>query len=241
MILTKRIFYIIWIGMMLSGSSIFAAEQSAKAILKHAYQYIGSLDKYTFNAVLVDDDMNNGKLLKRDRQYISAKINKPNDLRIDTKGDIKNRSIYLHNGLFTIIDHKFNYYGQIKLPQKSIDNALDYLFDKYRIKVPLAALIYSNMNKRNKFTKSTYFGKRIVASVECDYIAFRNRGGEVHVWITRGKYPLVKSFTIIDTAKKGKPRTTVFIQWNTNPNIPENDFIFKAPKGALKISIEPAN
>jgi len=239
--MTKRIFYITVMGVILSGSALYAAKPSATAILKHAYQYIGGLDTYTFNAVLTDDDMQNGKLAKQYKQYVSVKINRPDDLRADTRSDTKNRSIYLHNGLFTIIDHKFNYYGQIKLPQKNINNALDYLFKKYGIKTPLAALVYNDMSKRIKFTKSTYFGKRMINGIECDYVAFKNRGGEVHIWITSGKHPLVKSFTIIDTAEKGKPRTTAYIKWNTHPNISENNFIFKAPKGASKISIESAN
>jgi len=240
MTLSKRIFCVIGMGLIVSSTALFSAEQSAAAILKHAYQYIGSLDKYAFNAVVIDDDMKDGKLLKQYKQYISVKVDRPNDLRVDTKGDTKSRSTYLHDGLFTMIDHGFNYYGQIKLPHKSIDKALDYIFDKYGIKAPLAALIYSNMHKRWKFRKSTYFGKRMVAGVECDYVAFRNRGGEVHVWISRGEKPLVKSFTIIDTTVKGKPRTTASIKWETNPRFSEKDFIFKTPKGAANISVESA-
>jgi len=240
MILHKRILCITGLGVLLSTSALLAAEQSATAILKHANQYIGSLDKYAFNAVVTDDDMQNGKRLKQYKQYVSVKVKRPNDLRVDTKGDTKERSTYLHDGVFTMIDHGFNYYGQIKLPHKSIDKALDYIFNKYGIKAPLAALIYSDMNKRSKFSKSTYFGKRTIGGIEYDYVAFRNKGGEVHVWISRGEKPLVKYFTIIDTTVKGKPKTTASIKWDTDPRLSEKDFIFKAPKGASNISVESA-
>ena len=237
----KRLLCIAGMGLLLGSSGLFAAERSATAILKHAYQYIGSLDKYAFNAVVTEDDMKEGKLLKRYRQYISVKVDRPDDLRTDTKGDTKNRSTYLHNGIFTMIDHGFNYYGQIKLPGKSINAALDYIFNKYGIKAPLAALIYSDMNKRTKFTKITYFGKRTIKGAEYDYIAFRNKGGVIHAWISRGEKPLVKYFTIIDTTVKGNPRTTASIKWDTDPKLSEKDFIFTAPKGASKISVESAN
>ncbi len=241
MTLHKRILTIAGLGILLSTSVLLSAEQSAAAILKHAYQYIGSMDKYAFDAVVTNDDMVDGKLQKQYKQYVSVKVDRPNDLRVDSKGDTKNRTNYLHDGVFTMIDHGFNYYGQIKLPYKSIDKALDYIFNKYGIKAPLAALIYSDMDKRSRFTKSTYFGKRTVGGVECDYIAFRNRGGEVHVWISSGEKPLVKSFTIIDTTVKGKPRTTASIKWDTDPDFSEKDFIFTAPKGASNISVESAN
>ncbi|KYJ86257.1 DUF2092 domain-containing protein [Sulfurovum riftiae] len=240
MTLYKRILCIAGLGVVLGNTSLFAAEQSAASIVKHAYQYIGSLDKYTFNAIVTEDAMEKGKLLKQYKQYVSVKVDRPDNLRVDTKGDIKKRTSYLHDGTFTMIDHDFNYYGQIKLPHKSIDKALDYIFDRYGIKAPLAALIYSDMHKRSKFTKSTYFGKRTIDGAEYDYVAFRNRGGEVHAWISSGEKPLVKYFTIIDTTVKGKPRTTASIKWDTDPRLSEKDFIFKAPRGASNISVESA-
>ena len=240
MVFQKKMLYIATMGLLLSGSALFAAEVSATSLLKHTYQYIGSLDTYAFNAVVTEEDMQEGKLLKQYTQAISVKVDRPNEFRMDTKGDIKERSTYLHEGIFTMMDHGFNYYGQIKLPQKDINAALDYMFEKYGIKAPLAALIYSDMDKRSKFSKSTYFGKRTVGGVVCDYIAFRNKGGEIHIWITHGDKPLIRCFTMIDTSVKGKPKTTAFIQWNTASKIAESDFIFKAPAGAANISVQSA-
>jgi len=241
MTLPKRLLYSTAIGMFLSSSLLFASNISANTILKHAYHYIGTLDQYAFDATVINDEMQDGKLLKESRQEVSVKIDRPNRLRVDSKGEGKNRSNYLYNGTFTMIDHGFGYYGQIKLPHQSIDAALDYIFEHYGIKAPLAALIYSNMHQRSTFTKSTYFGKRTVDGVACDYIAFRNRGGEVHIWISRGEKPLIKSFTVIDTTVQGHPKTSAVIRWDLQPNISEKEFIFKAPAGVSPISVERAN
>jgi hypothetical protein len=240
MTLHKRVLCIAGLGIVLGTSTLPAAEHSAPAILKHAYRYISSLDRYAFKAVVMDDIVENGTVTGQYREDVSVKVKRPNDLRVDVKGETKNRSTYLHNGLFTMIDHGFGYYGQLKLPHKNLNRALDDIFHIYGIKAPLAALIYSDMDKRSRFTKSVYFGKRTVGGVVCDYIAFRNRGGEVHVWISRGEKPLVKSFTIIDTTRKEKPKTTASIRWNTNPDFTEKDFIFKAPEGSSNISIKRA-
>ncbi|HHD72747.1 MAG TPA: DUF2092 domain-containing protein, partial [Epsilonproteobacteria bacterium] len=166
---------------------------------------------------------------------VSIKVNRPDKLRVDTKGDIKNRSIYLNDGLFTMMDHTYNYYGQLKTP-KTIDGTLDFIFEKFGIRAPLASLIYSDMAKRAKFTRSKYFGKMDVAGTECDYVAFKSRAGEVHIWIATGDKPLVKTYAIID----GDNRMDTSLTWDTDPKISQSDFIFKAPKGAAKISIEPA-
>ncbi len=49
------------------------------------------------------------------------------------------------------------------------DGTLDLIFDAYGINAPLASLIYSDMDKSVKFTKSKYFGTMDVAGVACDY------------------------------------------------------------------------
>ncbi len=230
MTLHKKLLTVAGVTLLLTGTNLVAAEKSAKEIIQNAYSYIGSMDKYAFDAVVTDETA---------RQTVSIKIDRPNRGRIDTKGDIKNRSNYIDNGLFTMMDHTYDYYGQLKTP-KTIDGTLDFIFDKFGIKAPLASLIYSDMGKRIKFTSSKYFGRMDVAGVECDYVAFKSRAGEVHVWIQTGDKPLVKAYSIVDTTAKGNPRKNTSLAWDLDPKISESDFVFKAPKGAAKISIKPA-
>ena len=139
-----------------------------------------------------------------------------------------------------MIDHEFNYYGQINTP-KTIDGTLDVLFEKFDIKAPLASLVYSDMDKRAKFRTSKYFGTKVVGGVECDYVAFKNNTREIHAWIATGDKPLVKTFSIIDTSADSASRTNTSITWNENPNISDSDFVFVAPKGSSKISVNRAN
>jgi hypothetical protein len=217
-------------------TSLFAAEQSARDILNKAYQYVGSMDQYAFTAVTVNNGVQEGETSK---QTVSVKVDRPGKLRVDTTGTVKNRSSYLNNGSYTMIDHELNYYGQINTP-KTIDGTLDALFEKFNIKAPLAHLLYSDMDKRVKFRTSKYFGTKDVAGVECDYIAFKNNTREVHVWIATGDKPLVKSYSIIDTSTDSASRINASIRWNENPNISDSDFVFVAPKGSSKISVNRA-
>ena len=228
--LHKKLLYTAGVALLLGSPNLFAAEKSAASIINSAYHYIGSLDKYTFDAIVTEDDAS-GKV----KQNVSVEVDRPGKLRVDTKGDIKNRTVYLNDGVFTMIDHGFGYYGQVKAA-KTIDGTLDLIFDKYGIKAPLASLIYSDMDKRARYKNIKYFGTKMVGDVECDYVAFRSNVGEVHVWITTGEKPLVKTFAIIDNDS----RRDTSIAWDTDPKISESDFIFKAPKGASKISVQPA-
>jgi len=101
--------------------------------------------------------------------------------------------------------------------------------------------MYSDMDKRVKFRTSKYFGIKDVAGVECDYVAFKNRTREIHVWIATGDKPLVKTYSIIDTYGDAASRIDTSITWNENAKISDSDFVFVAPKGSSKISVNPAN
>lgn len=235
MTLYKRTLGIVGVGLLLSGTQVFAAQMNAKDIVIKAYAQIGSMDKYAFSAVISDNETIEGKTITY-KQDLSVKIDRPGNLRVNTKGDIKNRSTYLHNGQFSMIDHGFGYYTQLNTPE-TIDATLDYLYDKFGIQTTLATFMYSDMRKREKFKKNKYFGTVDVAGVECDYVAFKNNDKEIHIWITTGDKPLVKTYSIFN----GDTRINATLAWDTNPTFSESDFVFKAPKGATKISVNPAN
>ncbi|MCD6212071.1 MAG: DUF2092 domain-containing protein [Sulfurovum sp.] len=238
--LHKKLLCTAGVALLLSSTSLFAADQSARDILNKAYQYVGAMDKYAFTAVVTDDEIQEGKTTEKYKHTVSVKVDRPGKLRVDVTGTVKNRSNYLNDGSYTMIDHGFNYYGQIKTP-KTIDGTLDVLFEKFGIKAPLAQLMYSDMDKRVKFRTSKYFGIKDVAGVECDYVAFKNRTREIHVWIATGDKPLVKTYSIIDTYGDAASRIDTSITWNENAKISDSDFVFVAPKGSSKISVNPAN
>jgi len=229
----KKFLLIAGVGLLLGASNLSAVEKTARGVMNNAYKYIDKLKDYSFDAIVVDKSIENGELIGKYNHKVSVKVSRPNMLRVDIKGDFKNSTNYLNSGLFTIIDHNDKYYGQLKTP-KNINKALDFIFDKYGIKSPLASLIYTDMGKRAKFSRSKYFGVDTINGVKCDYIAFKKGSREVHIWVAVGDKPIVKYYTEINEFYK--INTTIF--WNNKKIVP-SDFEFIAPKNASKISIEP--
>ncbi|WP_373033166.1 DUF2092 domain-containing protein [Sulfurovum sp.] len=228
------------VALLLSTTLLFATEQSPRDVLNKAYDYIGSMDKYAFKAVVIDNITTEDGTVGTLRHDATVKVDRPGKLRVDVKGDTRDRSNYLNNGVYTMMDHGFGYYGQIKIPE-TIDEGLDYIFEKYGIRAPLAQLIYSNTHKRVKFIKSKHFGTMMVDGIECHYIAFSNVLRDVHVWISKGDKPLVKNYSIIDRTGGFEHRIDTSLYWDVNAKISDSDFIFTAPKGAEKISVQSAN
>jgi hypothetical protein len=237
--LYSKFFYVSGLVFLLGGSSLFGAEQSAKEILDKAYTYVGSMDKYAFDALVLDDDVENGKVTREKyRHDVSVKVDRPGKLRVDTKGNVKERSSTLNDGVFTMIDYGFGYYSMLKTP-KSIDAALDAIFERYGIRAPLAQLVYSDMQKRFKFSKSKNFGPVMVDGTECHYVAFADALVEVHIWITTGDKPLVKAYKLFDITEKERPSISTWITWDAHPNITDKDFVATLPKDAAQISVLP--
>lgn len=238
--LYKKLLCATGVALFLGSTSLFATEQSPRDILNKAYEYTGSMDKYAFKAVIIDNETKDDGTMSKDRYDVSVKVDRPGKLRVDTKGTTKDRSSYINNGVYTMIDHGFGYYGQLNTPE-TIDGALDHIFENFGIKAPLAQLIYSDMDKRLKFIKSKSFGTMMVDGTECNYVAFSNLVKEVHVWIATGDEPLMKAYSIIDKTGKNEYRINTSLHWDTNAKISDRDFVFTAPKGAEKISIQSAN
>lgn len=232
----KRVLSATSIAVVLFGTSLLAQEQTPKQILNNAFKYIHSMDKYAFHAVVIDQEKSEDGTVKKYRFDTSVKVDKPGKLQVNVKGPSKDRSNYLNDGVYTMMDHQFNYYGQIKASE-TIDGTLDYIFEEYGIRSPLAQLLYSKMHERAKFSKSKNFGTKMVDGTECDYVAFSNGAREVHIWIATGDEPLIKAYSIIDKMDEDDYRINTSITWDLDAKISDSDFIFKVPKGAEKISV----
>jgi len=218
--------------LLLSTSTLSADTMSPKDIAKKMYDALDNRQSYAFNAIIVNHS-DEGK----NQHNVSVKVNRPNQLRVDVTGDIRNRSNYLNNGLYTIYDHHKNLYIHIDTP-KSIEDTLDAIFDTFEIKSPLAQLIYSNMGERIKFDNSKNFGIVDLNGVECHYIAFTNKTNEVHVWITTGDNPLVKHYRVVDKTSQNNAYKSTTIHWKDAKTIAPSDFVFAAPKNAKEAFID---
>lgn len=209
----------------------------ASAILMDAYRYLGSLDKFSFDAVTSNDDVYRDIMLVSYHHKVEVSLQRPDKLRVHVAGDIKNKSTYLLHDTFTMIDNERNYYGEVEVP-KTIDGALDHLFENFNIKTPLANLLYMDLEKRlPPDSRGYYFGIAHIDGKPCHHIGFTNDTRELQVWIEKGQTPLIKKFVIIDKSTAFTPRSATFIRWDLQPRFDKNYFLFNAPDGAQKISV----
>jgi len=247
MILVKKAVAVLSLSLFLASGSVYAnadmpmtekAQVNAATLLKNSYTYLGTLSKYAFTASVSNSVNVEGEdvVLKR---VSDVKVKRPDRFRIDSKGENFNRSSYLLNGVFTMIDNDEKYYASVKTG-KDIDGTLDMINKKLGIVIPLSTLLHSNMAKFIHPKRVQYFGTRTVSGVECHYIAFRQGSTVVHMWIENSDTPLVRAAKIVTNDKNERGTTDMVIRWNTKPGFSDSVFVFKAPKGASNIAIRPA-
>lgn len=228
----QKLLYAAGLGLLLGTATLFADDMSAKEIAKKAYAALDSRQSYAFNAAILNhsDEGEN-------THQVAVKVNRPGQFRVDVTGDIRNRSNYLNNGVYTVYDHDKNMYLHLKTP-KDIDNALDDLFERFEIKAPLAQLMYTNMGDRIKFDNSKNFGVVDLNGVECHYLAFSTKANEVHVWVTTGEKPMIKNYMIKDKTSKTNAYKATTIYWKNASTISSSDFVFTVPKNATEVFIK---
>ncbi len=221
--------------MVLGASTLTAADKSALDIINKAFQYTSNLNTYAFTANIVEDEMQEDGTSIAYTYITNVKVKRPGQLRIDTKSKYLNRSTTIDNGLFTIMRDD-NTYSQLSV-SKNIDIAIESILTKYKIKEPLASLIYSDMAKRVKSHDNQYLGTKNVDGVVCDYVRFKSQHRDIHVWVTKGDRPQIKAYNIKDTSEHPYVTTETKIIWDVNRSIGNNDFVFHSPKNSKKVAI----
>jgi len=244
MIDVKKVVGTVSLALLLGSSSLLAesssvsvdqTQKNASALLKNTYTYIGSLQKYAFDATIINTiNTDSGEIVIK--RHSDVEVQRDGMFRVDTKGDNINRTVYLANGVFTLMDNDEKYYASVKTG-KGIDGTLDHISKRLGIVLPISTLIHSGMTKHIHPSRVQYFGTKVISGVSCDYVAFRNKKTVVHLWIEDSSTPFIR-FAKIVTAGVGT--TDMILSWDNTPSFSNSTFMFKAPKGATNVSIRPA-
>jgi len=213
------------------------AKPVPSALLLNAYRYLGTLRTFSIDAVTTNDDYFKGEMVATFTHRTHVDLLRPGRLHIQVQGDLKHRSFYFDYGHFTIYDANLGYYGKLELP-RTIDAALDKLFEQYHIKTALANILYSNLDKRiSPKEKGYYFGLSDVEGVSCHHIGFKSDVQEIQFWIEKGKRPLIRKFIVIDKTEVYLPRSGTLLHWKLKPKFGTNIFNFIPYRGAIEIPI----
>jgi hypothetical protein len=164
-------------------------------------------------------------------------ITRPNQFRVDSKGDLHDASIWYDGKTLTIYSLKSSFYGEAAAPA-TVDETVMMLIDRLQTPLPVGGFLLKDPYAKMMDGVKTAFdaGDAVIDGVACRHLAFSEEDADWQVWIENGAKPLPRRIAVTYKNTPGAPRVvTTLSDWNLAPKIPASDYTFKAPAGATKV------
>jgi len=219
-----------------------ALEPEALAQLKAMSDLLKGAGNYSFNAATDREQPSaNGQML----DFFNASkisVTRPDKIRVDTRGDLHDASLWYDGKTVTIFAAKSTFYAQAPAPP-TIDETVVMLMDRFQMPFPAAGFLLKDPYTRMMEGVKTAFdaGDSEVDGVACRHLAFSEEEADWQVWIEKGAKPLPRRIAVTYKKAPGAPRVvTTLSEWNLSPAIPAGDFVFTPPAGATKVDWKTA-
>jgi hypothetical protein len=164
-------------------------------------------------------------------------LRRPDRMVGDASGDAFNRSFWYDGSTLSVVDREQNTYATVPVPP-TIDGALDAVFERTGMVIPLADFIYEDVYARlmESVQRGVYLGIHDVGAVPCHHLSFEQATIDWQIWIDAGDAPLPRKLVIAYKTEDEVPQYAVTIgKWNLNVDVPEELFRFEPPEGAERI------
>ncbi len=215
-------------------------DQHALDRLKQMSEKLASTKTFTFHAnSFIEVQAVTGQFLTFFTDSDVA-LQRPNKLRVNVSGDVPDFQLYFDGAKLTAFDPQKNLHS-VSDPLDTIDKMLDFVMTKAHINFPSADFMYSNpyavMTKN--LTHAIVVGPSMVNGVPCEHFAYMEPGINWEIWIENGKRALPLRLSMTYKQVPNFPRFMVeYKDWNLNPKLSADIFVFKAPANAKQIEFD---
>ena len=218
-------------------------DPDADKIMKTMSSYLGETETFSMNADIDFEVVSrNGQKLQLS-SFATAVLKRPAEFHIQRKGMIANAEFIFDGKTLTLYGKNLNAYAQIEVPG-TIDDAIRAYELETGIPAPGADLLFDDPYAilSSGVESSAYLGIAYVNGVECHHLAFREAKVDWQLWVKTGDAPLPMKYVITSKWHTAAPQYEIrFRDWNTNPQINDEQFTFSAPEGATRLETIPVN
>jgi hypothetical protein len=168
-------------------------------------------------------------------------LERPNKLRVKVTGEVPNFDFYFDGTNMAAFAPQNNVYSMDRGPG-TIDELLNIVEDKSGIHFATADVMFSDPYTMltKDLTSAIVVGPATVDGSPCEHLAFKSRGVHWEIWIETGPSALPKYLAVTYAAAENLPRFLVeFSNWNLQPRLTADAFVFKPPPNAKQIEFRP--
>ncbi|MGH9336799.1 MAG: DUF2092 domain-containing protein, partial [Vicinamibacteria bacterium] len=169
-------------------------------------------------------------------------LRRPDRMVGDASGDAINRSFWYDGKTLSVLDKEQNTHATIPVPD-TIDGALDAIFERTGMVIPLADFVYEDVYARlmESVQRGVYLGIHHVGDVACHHLSFEQATIDWQLWIDAGEKPLPRKLVIAYKTEDEVPQYAVTMsKWNLNADVSDELFVFEPPEGAERIEFPTA-
>lgn len=216
-----------------------AQERDPRDLLGRMSDEIAGLESFILSGDAYADARLDAGLIIENSSQATLRVHKPDLIRITNKTAEDVKELYFASGVLTVYTKSKNFYGQTAIPDGA-DSALDYAVNELGIDLPMLDFLSNDVAKLmlENATDVQYVGISLVRGKIYEQVAIRTAEIDIQIWISAEGRPLPGKMSLSAKWDGGSPRTVVFMDWDTDPQIPEGELQFVPPDGATKISFE---
>jgi hypothetical protein len=171
----------------------------------------------------------------------AVQLARPDRLHATIMREGTQREIWVRGNMLHLNDKSENTYGSISGPD-SIDGMIDHLVETYGVSMPLADLLYSDIDDSlldNALT-GMLVGTTSIEGVPCEHLAFTAENVDWQIWVETSERAVPRKVVITYKKEAGAPQFTANLwDWNLGAELPAGLFEFSPPEGAQKIEMAP--
>ena len=223
----------------LFASPLSAQDPDPRASLERMGAAVAGLDSYRISGDTYADARLEAGLIIEHAMQATLSVRKPDSVRITNKTSEDLKELFFAAGVLTVYTQSRNFYGQTEIPA-GVEAALDYATEELGIDAPMLDFVTGKVAERllRDATDVQHLGTSLIRDHIYEHIVIRTAEIDIQLWIATEGLPLPGKMALSAKWDGGAPRTVVFMDWDTNPDIPSGALEFEPPDGAVKISFE---
>ena len=234
-------------GAGVSGTAV-AADQAAPRVegeavmaLSRMSTYLNTLKQWEVKSDIDTDYLSDDKQVVTKTRQVMLRARLPDGLFARVSHPGRERDFYFNGRQVTLYAPSKGYYATADVAAPTVHDLVANLSEKYGIDIPLSDLFEWSRNKTSaaEFEAARYAGAAFIDGRLCDQYAYRSQSAQWQLWIERSATPLPCRLSIAND-DTDRLRTTITYHWNLAAKFTPSQFVFKPPKGAMKIELVAA-
>lgn len=215
----------------------YAIDAEADRIMRAMGEYLQSANEFSFHADITRDEiLSTGEKVQYGGES-DLSVRRPDRLFVDSKGDERRRQVFFDGSTITLFNLLKNFYAITDVPA-DLDAAIDLVFEKFGLTVPLADFVYADPHA--VLTEAAEYGSVIgvhgCGDKRCHHLLFTQEIIDWQIWIETGSRPVPRKLVITYKEEPGSPQYEARLsRWDFEPRLSEQMFIFHPPDGASEI------